>query len=172
VTKIIDEHGWLGADIIGKQGNGALFLVIQHADLETQLKYLPIMREAVKKGNARGSSLALLEDRTALRQGKNQTYGSQIGTNSETGKHYVLPLEDPDNVDKRRAEVGLGPIAEYTRRFEFEWDVEAYKKLLPKLEAEEAAQTAMRKKVEAREAKKAAKAAKKKKKKRRSKRKV
>ena len=25
----------------------------------------------------------------------------------------VSPLEDPDNVDKRRAEVGLGPLADY-----------------------------------------------------------
>ena len=149
VTKIIDEHGWLGADIIGKQGNSALFLVIQHSDLETQLKYLPIMREAVAKGNARGSSLALLEDRTALRQGKRQTYGSQIGTDPETGKHYVLPLEDPDNVDKRRAEVGLGMLAGYTQRFDFEWDVEAYKKQLPEIEAKEAARKAEREKEKA-----------------------
>jgi len=153
VTKIIDEHGWLGSDIISKQGNGALFLVIQHADLETQLKYLPIMREAVEKGNARGSSLALLEDRTALRQGKRQTYGSQIGTDPDTDQKYVLPLEDPDNVDKRRAEVGLGPLAEYTGFFDFEWDVEAYKKQLPEIEAKEAARKAEREKKKAEEEK-------------------
>lgn len=178
VTKIIDEHGWLGSDIISKQGNSALFLVIQHADLETQLKYLPIMREAVEKGNARGSSLALLEDRTALRQGKRQTYGSQIGTDPDTDQKYVLPLEDPDNVDKRRAEVGLGPLAEYTGFFDFEWDVEAYKKQLPEIEAKEAARKAERekKKAEEEKAKETFKAAdkkvkKKKKRKRRSKRK-
>jgi len=153
VTKIIDEHGWPGSDIISKQGNSALFLVIQHADLETQLKYLPIMREAVEKGNARGSSLALLEDRTALRQGKRQTYGSQIGTDPDTNLPYVLPLEDPDNVDKRRAEVGLGPLAQYTGFFEFEWDVEAYKKQLPEIEAKEAARKAEREKKKAEEEK-------------------
>ncbi len=48
VEKILDEHGWLGADVIGEQGNKTLFLVIQHSDLETQLKYLPMMREAVQ----------------------------------------------------------------------------------------------------------------------------
>ena len=132
VKKILDERGWLGPDVIGQQGNGTLFLVIQHADLETQEKYLPMLRDAVQKGNARASDLALLEDRVALRQGKLQMYGSQIGRDPDTGESYVLPLEDPDNVDKRRASVGLGPLSEYTRRFGAVWDVEGYKKMLPK----------------------------------------
>ena len=112
IKKILDERGWLGPDVIGRQGNLTLFLVIQHADLETQVKYLPMMREAVKRGDAHAANLALLEDRVALRQGKRQIYGSQIGRNEETGEHYVLPLEDPLNVDKRRAEVGLPPLRE------------------------------------------------------------
>lgn len=49
IKKILDERGWLGAEIIGEQGNSTLFLVIQHSDLETQLEYLPMMREAVKR---------------------------------------------------------------------------------------------------------------------------
>ena len=36
VTKILDENGWVGADKVGVQANQTLFLVIQHADLETQ----------------------------------------------------------------------------------------------------------------------------------------
>src|SRR5689334_21430949 len=47
VTAILDKYGWLGTDIIGITGNDALFLVIQHAGLSTQEKYLPMMREAV-----------------------------------------------------------------------------------------------------------------------------
>ena len=86
IKKILDERGWLGAEIIGEQGNSTLFLVIQHSDLETQLEYLPMMREAVKKGNANASSLALLKDRVALRQGKRKIYGSQMGRDQETGE--------------------------------------------------------------------------------------
>lgn len=63
VQKILDHRRWLGEDVIGKRGNLTLFLVIQHSDLKIQQKYLPMMREAVAKGNARGSRLALLEDR-------------------------------------------------------------------------------------------------------------
>lgn len=128
VTSILDQHGWLGRDKVGSRGNQTLFLVIQHSDQKTQEKYLPMMREAVKNGNANASSLALLEDRVALGQGKKQVYGSQIGFDKTTQKSYVRPLDDPDHVDERRASVGLGPLADYVRRWKIVWDVEEYKK--------------------------------------------
>jgi hypothetical protein len=134
IKDILDKYGWLGKDVVGDRGNSTLFLVIQHSDQKTQEKYLPMMRAAVKTGNAKGSSLALLEDRVALGQGKRQIYGSQIGRNPDTQVYFVLPLEDPDNVDKRRAEVGLGTIATYIINWQMKWDVEQYKKDLPLLE--------------------------------------
>lgn len=134
VTKILDTKGWVGKDKVGGQANQTLFLVIQHADIKTQQKYLPMMREAVKKGNASSSSLALLEDRVALREGKKQIYGSQIGRNTKTNKFYVEPLEDPDNVDKRRSEVGLGTLSDYVKSWDINWNVEEYKKKLPEIE--------------------------------------
>ncbi|MCD0468157.1 DUF6624 domain-containing protein [Flavobacterium sp. JAS] len=133
VSKILDERGWLGKDVIGSQANQTLFLVIQHSDLKTQQKYMPMMKEAVKKGNAKASSLALMEDRVSLRESHKQIYGSQISMIPGV-KAFVLPLDDPDNVDKRRAEVGLGPIADYVKKWNIVWDVEAYKKELPELE--------------------------------------
>ena len=134
VKSILDKYGWLGADVVGGQGNSTLFFVIQHSDQATQEKYLPMMREAVNSGKAQGNSLALLEDRVALGQGKRQIYGSQIDRDPETQIYYISPLADPDNVDKRRAEVGLGPLANYVSRWQIKWDVEQYKKDLPKLE--------------------------------------
>ena len=133
VEEIIDEHGW--PTISDVKGNAAstVFLIIQHADLDVQLKYMPMMKEAAAKGEASSSSLALLIDRTNLRQGKKQVYGSQIGRTPE-GEMYVQALEDPDNVDKRREEMKLGPLDDYTQRFGFEWDLEAYKKKLPEYE--------------------------------------
>lgn len=137
VEKVLDEHGWLGSEVIGRHANSALFLVIQHADIETQKKYLPMLRDAVKRGDAGPADLALLEDRVALRQGNKQIYGSQIGMDRETGEYYVSPLQDPDNVNRRRAEVGLGPIEDYISNWDLTWDAEAYKKQLPELEAKE-----------------------------------
>ncbi|MBE7693696.1 hypothetical protein G1K75_12820 [Tenacibaculum finnmarkense] len=136
IQKILDEKGWLGQDVIGGQGNSTLFLVIQHSPLEIQQKYLPMMRQAVKNNNARPSSLALLEDRVALRTGNRQIYGSQIGRNQETGKFYVSPIKDPESVDKRRTEVGLGTIQEYINNWNIIWNVEKHKEMTTKLEAE------------------------------------
>lgn len=135
ITHILDTKGWVGSDKVGGQANQTLFLVIQHSPLKTQEKYLPMMREAVKKGNASANSLAMLEDRVALGQGKKQVYGSQIYRDEKTNLFYVAPLIDPDNVDKRRAEVGLGPIAGYVKNWDIQWNVEEYKKQLPALEA-------------------------------------
>ncbi|MEE9437670.1 MAG: DUF6624 domain-containing protein [Saprospiraceae bacterium] len=137
VKKILDERGWLGRDIIGRRGNSTLFLVIQHSDLETQVNYLPMMREAVKNGNSSSSSLALLEDRVALRQGNRQIYGSQVGRDSETQESFVLPLIDPENVDKRRKEVGLQPIADYISNWDMTWDVAKHKAHTIKYEKEQ-----------------------------------
>ena len=116
VRRILDEHGWLGQEQIGVQRNGTLFLVIQHSDLPTQEKYLPLMRQAVQDGKAQANQLALLEDRVALRQGKKQIYGSQI-IQDMNGNYSISPIEDEANVNKRRAAVGLQPLEEYVKRW-------------------------------------------------------
>jgi hypothetical protein len=116
VVRILDEHGWLSQEQIGGQRSATLFLVIQHSDLQTQEKYLPLMRQAVKDGKAQANQLALLEDRVALRQGKKQIYGSQI-TQDMNGKYSISPIEDEPNVNKRRAAVGLESLEEYVKRW-------------------------------------------------------
>jgi hypothetical protein len=128
VKAILDKYGWLGPDKIGSRPYMALFLVIQHSDQQTQEEFLPMIRIAVKRGDALASDLALLEDWVALGQGKKQLYGSQIGQDEKSGKMYVLPLDDPDNVDKRRLSVGLPPMAEYVQYFGITWNLEEYKK--------------------------------------------
>ena len=113
VTHIIDTYGWLGPDSIGPGGSSALWVVIQHADLGVQEKYLPLMRDAVKKGKAHASDLAYLEDRVALEEGKKQIYGTQFHLDKKTNKYSVAPIEDEPNVDKRRAAVGLESLEDY-----------------------------------------------------------
>ena len=132
VTSMIDKYGWLGPVEIGDDGCQTLFIVIQHADLQTQEKYLPVMKAAVNAGKATKSRLASLEDRILLRKGQKQIYGSQVFLNIKTNEAYVLPLEDPYNLDIRRASVGLEPMANYIEdNFNVEWDISKYFKTLP-----------------------------------------
>lgn len=117
VKNIIDKDGWLGPDVIGDQGSTTLFLVIQHSDLETQEKYLPVLRAAVESAKAKPSALAYLEDRVAIAQGKKQVYGTQIKRDETTGKYSIEPIDDEPNVNKRRASVGLERLEEYAKQW-------------------------------------------------------
>ena len=135
VQKIIDENGWLGKDAVGIKANSALFLVIQHAELDIQKKYLPIMQQAVQDKKANGQDLALLEDRIAMREKRKQRYGSQ--TISIDGSEFILwPVEDIDKVNERRKAVGLKQtLEEYMELITGEkWSIQAYKEKLPALE--------------------------------------
>ena len=40
IEVILEQYGWLSEDIVGFKESEAIFLVIQHASLETQIKYL------------------------------------------------------------------------------------------------------------------------------------
>jgi len=126
VTAILDKYGWLGTEYIG-EGNACLFFVIQHADFNTQKKYLPMMREAAKIGNARKSNLALLEDRILMRNGKKQLYGSQISRDEKSDQWVVYPISDPEKVDERREEMGLPTLSEYVRHWDIEWNIQKHK---------------------------------------------
>lgn len=121
ITDLIDEVGYPGKSMVGDQAATA-FLVIQHADLAVQEKYLPILRKAAKDGELRWASLALLIDRVEMRNGRPQVYGSQVKSDPETGEHFFAPIKHPFKVDSIRRTVGLGPIQEYADNWDFTFD--------------------------------------------------
>ena len=111
-VKILNEYGWLGKSRVGSKANQAIWLVIQHADLEKQQKYLPLLRNSVEKGESEGWHLAFLEDRILMRTKKKQIYGSQTIWDKTISKYKIYPIEDVKNVNKRREKIGLEPIEE------------------------------------------------------------
>jgi hypothetical protein len=117
VTAIIDQYGWPGKSLVGSSGSLAAFFVIQHSNLATMQKYLPLMRAAAAKGELEKQNLALLEDRVLTSQDKPQLYGSQYRYNTSTGKPEFFPIADEAHVDERRASMGLKPLADYAKGF-------------------------------------------------------
>ncbi len=117
MVNIVDQYGWVGNKEVGVDAGRAVFAVIQHASIVIQKKYFPLLEKAVKEHIAPASDMALLQDRILVREGKEQIYGTQIGTIDTTGKRYLFPLEDPANVDKRREDVGLGPLKDYLKHW-------------------------------------------------------
>ena len=115
--KIVARHGWPTYTLVGKDGAQAAWLLAQHADLSPkfQRKCLDLMASLPRDEVSR-KNVAYLTDRVLLAEGKKQVYGTQVTLTN--GKCKPRPLEDEANVDKRRAEVGLPPLAEYLREIE------------------------------------------------------
>jgi len=87
-----------------------------------QEKYLPLLKKAASKEDARPADVAMLEDRVLVKRGKKQVYGTQLRSGPETGGKLVLePIKDEKHVDKRRASVGLMPLKEYLRHLGIEY---------------------------------------------------
>jgi hypothetical protein len=110
---IVDKHGWPGKSLVGEDGAFSAWLLVQHADHDFafQKRCLPLLREAVRKGEAAPHNLAYLTDRVLVGEGKKQLYGTQLRT--VRGKVVPTPIEDEAHVDQRRKEAGLEPLAQY-----------------------------------------------------------
>ena len=117
LKNIVNQRGWLKYSDVGIDGGDAAWLIVQHADADPlfQRKCLDLMT-ALPKNEVSQSNLALLTDRVLLAEGKNQIYGTQfVVRDSEC---VPRSLEDAENVDARRAEVGLPPLTEYKAMLE------------------------------------------------------
>jgi hypothetical protein len=115
MKEIVGKFGWPGKSMVGEEGAHNAWLLVQHADRESafQKQCLPLLEKAVKKGEASGKDLAYLTDRVLVADKKKQLYGTQF--TMKDGELVPSPIEDEANVDKRRKEVGLETMAEYTK---------------------------------------------------------
>jgi len=127
VIEIIAEHGYPGRSLVAGEASTA-FLVIQHADLEVQEEYLPIMIEAAEQEELRWSSVALLIDRVNVRNERPQIYGTQLGQDKETGEYYFSEIAEPFKIDSIRSSVGLPPLQSYADNWNHTWDPESHVK--------------------------------------------
>ncbi|MCH7905058.1 MAG: hypothetical protein IH944_10905 [Armatimonadetes bacterium] len=118
LKEIVAEHGWPTYALVGATAAHAAWLLVQHSDrdIEFQKKCLALMEPLVEKNQVGKSDFAYLWDRVAVNGGKKQRYGTQI--ESKDGKWQPKPVEDPKNLDKRRAEVGLSTMSYYLKMFE------------------------------------------------------
>lgn len=113
---VVERHGWPGKSLVGRDGSQGAFLIAQHAvsDLDFMTKCLGLLKEAYKAGEAEGQWVALMTDRLlVMKEKKPQLYGTQLVP--KDGKLVPQPIEDEANVDKRRKELGMPPLADYLK---------------------------------------------------------
>lgn len=103
-TRILAETGYPSKSRVGDFASQAVWLVIQHSDLEVQKQYLPQLEEAARNGDLPPAMIAALKDRIDVREGHPQQYGTQLGPDG------LCPLLDASRVNEWRKEVGLPPI--------------------------------------------------------------
>src|SRR5882757_6001952 len=109
LSPLIEQHGWLGADLTGRDGAHACWLLVQHSPAHLRAKCLPLLAAAVEDGLAEPRDLAYLEDRVGGDHGRAQRYGTQWLAHAR-GESRLWPLEDPDGVNDRRAVLGMQPL--------------------------------------------------------------
>ena len=111
MKEIIAAIGWPTISKVGSQASFMAWLLIQHADRDNEFQQFCLaLMKAEPANEVERQNIAYLEDRVRVHQNQPQIYGTQFYTN-EQGELAPSPIEDPENVDKRRAEVGLGTLA-------------------------------------------------------------
>ncbi len=113
LREIVLAQGWPDTASVGLDGVVAAFMLVQHADQDPafQEEMLPHVEAAHRHDGLPGECVAMLTDRILVAKGERQIYGTQ--SRVVDGVVKIAAVEDPDNLDQRRAQLGMVPIAEY-----------------------------------------------------------
>ena len=109
VISIIEKCGMPTLNEVTQKHMTAIWLGLQHTTEKHRKKYFSQIEKAVKNGDLSKQQYALMKDRILMDEGKPQIYGSQI----KNGKLYKL--ENPETVNERRKEMGMGTIEDYLK---------------------------------------------------------
>ena len=116
---LLASGAWPTLSEHGPQACLNAWLLVQHADRDVafQKEVLAVMRPLVAAEAYPARHLAYLEDRVAVNEDRPQTYGTQ-GRCGDDARWTPKAVVAPEALDARRAEVGLGPMADYQDRFD------------------------------------------------------
>ena len=114
MKEIIDEIGFPTIPLVGKEGSHNAWLLIQHADrdIEFQEKCLELM-ESANPDVVIQKDIAYLEDRIRVNGKRPQLYGTQF--TQSNGEHILQPIENIEEVDERRAKMGMDTLEDQIR---------------------------------------------------------
>ena len=110
------QNGW--PEGLSEQSNQTIWLIIDHAHVEYQERYLPLIEQQAVRGIISPSDYATLLDRVNVRRQRPQRFGTQTGYKQRDDEvfTFVYPIEDVDALDSLRLSVGLDSIHLYLRQ--------------------------------------------------------
>lgn len=109
---LLDDWDWIDRERFGAKVSQYAWLLVQHADEYPELQQLALsrMQRYLETGGIRKADYAYLFDRVAVNAGRKQRYATQPTWECNAdGELELEPLEDPDHVDARRAELHMKP---------------------------------------------------------------
>lgn len=115
LDELVKQHGWPEATDLGAKAVMGAYAVVQHAPREYMQRYSSMVQKSTERGDISKADFARFDDRLRMRNGQPQRYGTQVNTDVK-GISTFWKIEDEENVDKRRAEVGYEPLAEFAKR--------------------------------------------------------
>ena len=112
LKQITETRGWPTIRLVGIDASNAAVLILTHSpDHAWQHTLLPQLEELADTGRIDGSALATVIDKELIASGNLQRYGSQF--KFVDGAMAMYAVEDPANLDRRRAQVMLIPMDAY-----------------------------------------------------------
>ncbi|OIJ97765.1 hypothetical protein BIV25_13235 [Streptomyces sp. MUSC 14] len=107
LRRILTDQGWPGTSLVGEDGAEAAWHLALHADHDPHLQQLALglLATAVEEGEAKIQQWAHLLDRCAVNASQPQVFGTQHVRHP--AGIQMLPTQDPEHLDARRASVGL-----------------------------------------------------------------
>jgi len=117
LARLIAIHGWPGRALAGADGAAAAARIALHAIglPPFQRDCLALVQAAVTRGDADPIEAARLEDRIAFNERRPQRYGTLFDWDA-AGEMSPWTIDDPAEVDRRRAALGMPPLAQQLAR--------------------------------------------------------
>jgi hypothetical protein len=123
ITEIANKSGFPTVKAVGADGVKAFMLILQHSDsIALRLKCKAGIERAFKDKVLSSNEYTNFVDRLLVKQGKPQIYGSNF--ESKGGRLVMSKTIDVKNLDKRRKDIGLPPIAEYVKMMKDAYNLE------------------------------------------------
>jgi len=130
LCRILKEFGWPTSALVGRDGVAAtLYLVRTSRQVDLQTELLPVIIAAVKNGEAPKSEVAELVDRMRVDAGMKQLFGTQVKVIN--GFLVLTAIEAEAQVDDRRKQFEMTPLAEHLRELEIEYQTPLVRAVAP-----------------------------------------
>jgi hypothetical protein len=112
IMRVLESYDWIDIERFGTRVSKFAWLLVQHADHRPQFQALALerMQPHLDKGTIKPANYAHLWDRVAVNSGREQRYGTQPVWKCTNRRLQLEPLEDPANVNARRAKLGLDSV--------------------------------------------------------------